>query len=477
MDFRDFMDFKDWKQMMPPPRLLAVLLGTVALVWAGTRWWEGPTMASHDECPIDTLTTDYQLSGAITRIPEFHDCQRFIERVDGLKTLVWQDRYDSLYALWVREGLDTARFSSNFLGQPGAIRTSRIYVAEGGEIMVDTIKSESGVTATDTGAIAVAVAIIFTYAEEYKPLGIKRGFNCVYLADPNAWKAIMVPVPSEDACFADKLFSSITGTHLSVHPVAPSAPLTGDDVPPVGRWDWDPTNGKYYVGLRCLNAWCEVGYEPGAPTLVSSASYTATAAPAHQRRTIEIKGWYDQQYLAVPSWPNSVSPSPMLGTAFPDSGLHGRKIEDYDAPGTVWLPASHTSVRGKTPFSKWNGTSWSWVTATASPGTYKSKLNFDLGAVLASMDPVPEFNTTFLCHGDKDKCIPPAHQQEVATCATNTSMWWARVISSALQDTVFKCVTFTSHPGITMPGVVRWRWLNNDETHWISCPEGCCRIQ
>src|SRR5574341_1766586 len=437
--------------------LLAIVVVLKWAVWKDDEElvagdWGGP----RPECPYH-VDTNYTLPGPITNVPEFHDCQRFIVKKGFFRTKV----FGALYAIWVREKLDSVVFPlATLTGPPTSLGCSgpptHIYVHDSSGLCVPAESAGANIQSSLTfEATGVAVALVYSYGGRYHPLGIEPAFNCLYLyhpgADTTVWQAKMVPVQKEADCFANVNPAAVTGKLLYVRPFIPQG-YAAQDYPPVGRWDRDSTTGRYYAGLRCRAAWCEIGPEGFHP----SNGYTVASATALLRRTFEIKGWYDEQYLAVPSG-NDVVPGPVKGTAFPDPALDALKLSDYDA--TTWIPVAYTVLHG-------------------GPGPYKDKLNFEAGAVPGVM------NTVQFCHGDKDdlvkskeRCLPEAWRSKL-TCgpATGEGEWWAMITSAAQKDTVYRCVTFRGHPGIVMPGTVRWRWLASDETIWVRCTEGCCQV-
>src|SRR2546428_384861 len=104
---------------------------------------------------VDTIP----LSGPVTKIPEFHDCQRFIQHVN---------RYDSVYAIFAAFRLESL---------PARLKGAR-----------DSAESDGKAYRT------VPVATIYSYGGEYDPLGIKPGFNCLFLYRKGAqWGAKMIP--------------------------------------------------------------------------------------------------------------------------------------------------------------------------------------------------------------------------------------------------------------------------------------------
>jgi hypothetical protein len=403
-------------------------------------------MEGRPDCPYDTISQDLTLPGPITRVPEFHDCQRFIVR-KGLFNQV--KTFGALYAIWVRFKLDSVEFPLPTISGPNSALgcSGALVVRDTTGYCVPIDSASRGVVSSLTfTTTAVPVALIYSYGGRYHPLAIEPGYNCLYLyyssPDTTVWQAKMVPVTKEESCDANVNPATVAGTMLYVKRSAPQG-YTGDDYPPVGRWDQDPRSGRYYAGLRCRAAWCEVGPK-GFQT---SAGYTAATGSPQLTRVFAIKGWYDEQHLAFPSG-SDLTPSEVMGTVFPDPRLGELTQADYESQ---WVPVAHTVLN-------------------AGPGPYKAKLNFAAGSYPNAM------NTMLFCHGSEAACIPPSRNGELS-CNPGQGEYWAMIISVAQADTAYRCITYRPHPGIPIPGTIRWRWLTNDETTWARCPEGCCQVQ
>jgi hypothetical protein len=79
-------------------------------------------------------------------------------------------------------------------------------------------------------------------------------------------------------------------------------------------------------------------------------------------------------------------------------------------------------------------------------------------------------NSVALCNGSETSCGIPAG---VAPCGDG--LWWARIANPFMPDPLYRCVT--RYPvNMSIPGMVRWRWLASDEGEWMRCPQGCCEL-
>jgi hypothetical protein len=404
-------------------------LGTVTLVVVASSALAMCTRAreqsvGYPECPHyydSTLRAIPALSGPITNIPEFHDCQRFIQ-TDG-KT------YDSLYAIFAANDLK-ARFAALHPPRPADKRQAA--GAGGGS------------------AVAEAVAVVWSDGGTYVPLGLHPGFNCllVYLSrDPTgkiSIRAKMVPQPpGEDCATMAGDPTHWPGTDLEVWQRSGGG-FRDDDYPPVARWDWDADHNWQYVGLYCPGGWCEVG--PKA--FHASPLRTFPVGGAHSRkekRVYEIKGWYDEQRLAFPSTGASSSPSDVLAWATPDSDLDSRDDAAFVAPN--WVPAATLEfAKSFPPFLTKFG-----INAT---GTGPFKVS--------------------LCNGSQADCNVRPLVTPSPACPSPS--WWAKIEWQGAPGPVFRCVTRIPHTGFVIPGTARWRWVPKDETVWMRCAQGCCTM-
>lgn len=423
-----------------------------------------PTLVDAQECPMDDPTTGdtLRLPGTITFVPEFHDCQRFIVR---RRTWFSTSReYSALHAIWVRDRLDTVSFpvslsgiippSADSIGLPD-VEQGVSYRVAGSEFRTGPFGLNAWITTAlgDTVVVAsgqqtpsgVAVALIWSDGP-YEPLGIEPGFNCLYLHLSPTWQGLMVPVGEDQkACFENVDPQNVSGRPLHVLRTI-NAKFTADDYPPVARWDWDPRSRQYYVGIRCAAAWCEIR---SSENVGSSASQTAGG------RTREIKGWYDQQYLAVRTADNRQWPTKILGTLYPDPGLHDLLASPSGFPKDKWVRVAYVEI----------GVGTEGEAPTDEQAVYETKFGFGFGVTSTisyclptNQDPAkcPGLGTPPLCPGEGERS------------------YWA-MIETPNKPPRYRCVTYTNH-WMQMPGVVRWRWLANDETTWVSCPNGCCKV-
>jgi hypothetical protein len=209
---------------------------------------------------------------------------------------------------------------------------------------------------------------------------------------------------------------------------------------------WEQGAQGYNIGIKCLGAWCEIG-----PDVGSSAAYAGG-------RTREIKGWYDEQHLAVHTASGRQWPTTIQGTFFPDERLYD--LSRLGFPLDTWVPVAQVALQpaaGMPP------------PATDELHAYRNKFNF-------TGNSVSQPDSIFFCYGSRTGCFPDSAVASAPTCSKpGEGSYWAKIVSAAPRTTAYRCVTYTNH-GVTLPGVVRWRWLANDEKGWVSCPSGCCQV-
>jgi hypothetical protein len=361
------------------------------------------------------------LSQEITDIPEFHDCQRFI--------LANGHTYDSLYAIFAAKDLGV-RY----------------------EMVIDSANPDS-VEGQPRRYYGLALADIWSIGGNYPQLGVKPGWNCLFLYfKGDTLKAKMVPVGrSDQPCKPSVNPEALVGTMLLVHR-EPQAGYQDKDYPPVARWDADTTPGHYlqYAGLKCGDAWCEVGPATFRPSLGRSSG----AATAHDRRVVEIKGWYDWQQLQMPTPGGNGPPSSVFGFATPDPALDTLQIPSFQSG---WVHAAEFETNR--PFVQ-----------------FLKKLGIDPAAGRGPFE-------VFLCAGSRGACHIPRAVAAAPECGVAPT-WWARITwGVGDRREAYRCVTRIDHApalslaGLTLPGAARWRWVSKDETVWMRCDAGCCTIR
>lgn len=396
--------------------------------------------ANRYDCPLDSLIIPVEadspsrrqiirridLAGVISNIPEFHDCQRFIEGPEDARV------YGAAYAIYASSDLPTM-----FL-EPG--RPS----GDAGPKVRDSLPERRDTMPlpaerTDDSAVAggpkpIAAAVIYSWGGTYGHLGIQPHFNCVRVWRGPEWRASVTPAGTVQALCSDAAFlDTARNTRLWAFRTPPPEFSGEEDYPPVARWQRDARD-RYTIGIRCGRAWCtlnSIDHDPERPL--------PPLAPKGRRRTRVIAGWHDRQMLAIPvanpaAGQRRVRPSLIEGIAIPDSLLEQRTPAEFDAG---WVHVSTIELRSTTPDDT----------------IYKKKLNLDRG----------ENNRVYL-------------RKDPGT------MEFRALIVSDTGDSVLFQVTRRDHTGllanhgIRIVGTNRWRWKEDDETLWTRCLEGCCEV-
>jgi hypothetical protein len=420
---------------------LALMLASAGILVTAMGWTGGGvsrTSLRHEddqrpECPHDTVVwldtnatphtfSEIPLSGDISGIPEFHDCQRFIGS-DG--------KYGALYAIYAAFHLESL---------PCGL--SRCGYGTG-------------------GVVGIPAATILSYGGRYEPLGIENGFNCLYLWDPPNWKAVIIPQYDNPDCRFKRIVEPLPGNAkaLAVRPVKPLSypPFRDREYPPVARWDWDPRAQQQYIGIRCGLAWCEVG-GPSSPDPVGTGPMYPppltfdpvpglTAATATTKAVYLVKGWFDAERLAERVETPTGSAAALR--------VRPSRITGFIVPNPVLGDVQETHLA-----RTWVHVAWAVVDSD-----YTSVVRLKRGQ-----------NKVSLCKGTMGECR--VSRDRVANCLENLSntRWWARIENPG-GDVSYHCVIFRSYPSqIDVPGTVRWRWLPDDPTNWIKCPSGCCEL-
>jgi len=415
------------------------VIAAVVIVGIGVRWWRpSPTVTEPAfGCPehgiqlraYESVVDTIPIAPTTGAIPEFHDCQRFL--VGG--------KFGPLVAIWAAESV--AHYFPRL--KPG--ESDKVAYA-----MAEILDLGNGPNSTSG------------LPEDYAPLGITRGFNCLYLwrsAAPDSFEARIVFQPKRDDLKTCAGTRAVDGRLAALPGLSVRATVfgPGDSLPPVARWDWDSNGGVQYISIWCGTAWCEVGPKGGFTPSRSVAmdpelngAFDAglegapgyMAAPARWSALKAVKGWYDQQELEI--WNNTaghVVPSTVVGTIVPHpvlgaigkAGLAGG-LPNFDKH---WMPAAYI-----------------YVTAP-----FKGK-KLQLGKGLSRL---------YLCRGTSAEC-PGAG----GVSTSSGTLWFGKLVSPGLVTRVRE-VTFDNHGGMTIPAAAaRWRWLESDGTTWVRCGTGCC---
>ena len=429
--------------------------------------------AGRPECPHDwdAKSGQFEEVGPIRDIPEFHDCQRFI-----VQNTSGGFQYDSLYAIFAVS--DLARIEERL---PSTVPCAECFLRLGrpGRTPPAMEFQPLRERATTLGVVAARI-----YAEgDYRPLGIRRMHDCLYLFRADTlWGALMVPVKDASSDCRKPIDPAIPwGTELEVRRFVTEG-ARAEDYPAVARWDWDGAGREQYIGVKCGTAWCEIG----RPGFVSSPLPRVHPLVARDLgRTARIKGWYDEQFLAVVDDEGNTTPSLIRGRVFPALELDHVRTSDTS------VSASATGV-----FVDWTVVAWIVLDTLpmAAPGgpallaggpsllrgqvgQYNTRLNFESRVDASTPVTRSELNRLEMCHGTSDEChVSKSAWPQLASCSTD-GQWWARVVAPS-ERLKYLCVTRRGHENLrgtfSVPGTARWRWMASDEGVWNACGQGCC---
>jgi hypothetical protein len=478
--------------LWPRYRLVA-LTATIVGIAVVVILWPYPTV--RDDCPHDWQLVvpglppsgEFGLVGALTDIPEFHDCQAMI-----LEGPWWQffrkPYYGPTIGVFLSQAngslvadLIHATYSPVALDCPPgpvidpihitdslAVGIARNRFADTLGIRTDASPQVASCTPTypavaigdppPSGAqrkgevTAIATLQLYNFGPgDYKPLNIKPGFNCVYytLSTANQYEAWMFHTHPDTECKVKTRAQLLAGGFPLQ--VKSEANFGNDSLtyPPAARWDWDPNGRNQYMGFRCGAAWCDVG----RPGFSVSARHDAGFS-ASEKKLFGIPGWYDEQRLAI--WKNNASGNPEIvlgdikGVIVPYPHLHTLTLNSFTA-------AMSADVTGR---GGWIDT-WR-VYLEADDMRYKQRFGFTAAWPVAPSRRANIISLRMKADGQFEARITPADGGKPK----------------------IKTVTRVDHAAIigqfAIPGTVRWRWLANalggDETNWGKCDYGCCRI-
>jgi hypothetical protein len=375
---------------------------------------------------------------AVFDIPEYHDCQRLMRQ---------DKKYGPLAGVFSLAATHPAytRLEYQRLGG-AAVAMIYNFSGTGPAYMPGTMQ---GVTTSMTDSTAFD----------------RR--TCLYLKlEPDtSWTAQLWPLPSSLPTCPGKLPKSVHTLALDVIRSTPSAKI--DDYPPAARWDFDRQNNLQYVGVPCLEGWCEVG-----PQGFESSDVLPSGDRNHT-----IKGWYDQQYLASIPVAGGAHPSVMYGTLYPEADLRGLTIADYSCDPKV-VPADepfagkfdrHLEQASREPRS------CGGVSSTGS--SIQDEGHWVKVASIHIPQPDSAYRRKFMLNGEGDGFVylrydpnlPSAERWHIRYAANATGLGRVRVAKRVDHS----MSTYGGVP-IVVPSTVRWRWVLQDEYTWNACSIGCC---
>lgn len=259
----------------------------------------------------------------------------------------------------------------------------------------------------------------FSFAPlEYTTLGIPPGYSCLWLQGVDGqhpWTAEIRPViTGTNEC------STTAAATLEAHPITiENGP---DEYPSTARWMWDDRNEAQFIGMRCGNAWCEMGPPGFNRTPLIATRY-------------DVPGLWDEQYLSYESGGQLVV-SEIWGTFSP-----GPELGDVAGPTPpLNVPLLAAYVRLSNPQNS--------PAAQAQRARYRTKL----GLRASGVGPLP-----------------------VLYMKTNSTIGAGWLSKPDVHPAWSPRVSFFNHLHAT-GNAVRWAWSDEDEGFWVSCENGCCKM-
>jgi hypothetical protein len=275
--------------------------------------------------------------------------------------------------------------------------------------------------------MAVAAAEVRTSRGSYAPLKIKPGYNCVYLSSGNNWSTAYIVNTGFSTKCEGLVDAATLGQPLNVRRIKYGG-FKEEDYPPVARWD--VRGGEYIISLKCGDAWCEVGSTSVPSAEVNVPGVPLTDAQRAQMRVGRIKGWYDEQVLAIPA-----DGAPTL-------------------PG-VYVKPSPISAR---------------VVPAHDLGKWDECIDF------ANWKTVGTIEMQYHAHYESKLGLKQGNNRLQLRCKED--QWEAKVIAPGNIEKELAVVRHGHEDeNLKVPGTLRWRWLPDDETIWARCLEGCCQVQ
>ncbi|HEV7596001.1 MAG TPA: hypothetical protein VGO33_13480 [Gemmatimonadaceae bacterium] len=316
-------------------------------------------------------------------------------------------------------------YASPFLG--GFTRPAQIY--------------EQGVPGTLAALVVVDPQPGEAIPPSYSRLQLQAGVNCIWLyVDPPAtgasganylahlhYTARVSHSGDDKPC--DR--TAAMATPLSVVAVLSDHFSHDADVPAVARFDTDAA-GVPIISFRCLNSFCEVGVttESNVRTpdrLKRPHQAQAKWDPAHGGdRKIIVKGWHDEQALAVRGTDWIWRASEIRALIRPNP-----KAADYDA-------------------AKFAG---QWQTV----GT------------IEIFDPVPRTNKYH------DWGLRKGNNVVQFTYDPPGTHWKVQIKTDSGTVVPWYFIERTVHHDLTVPAVARFRWTVADDGIWAPCGNACCK--
>lgn len=289
------------------------------------------------------------------------------------------------------------------------------------------------------GALAVIVSVErnVSIPNAYRDLGLDNGINCVWLQarspTPTApFDAWVTTAPDETAC-DEKETTTLRGPFAVVE-VQEAAFSRPSDYPPVARFAED-VSGRPVLAFKCLNAFCEVRRNHGqaqvrAPRTLPNPIDNTNGL----HRVRAVKGWHDEQELALRQAGGDWVSSGVRASIVPDTG-----ILNYDSAAfhDVWIPAANIVIHSPLTSGKY----YDWGLRT---GQNHVAVKFDTAVRKWIVGIFDTFNA-----GPIPGTTPPR-------------------VTWKMRERML-------HKNAAVPLTARFRWTVGDDGIWFPCGNSCCR--
>jgi hypothetical protein len=207
-----------------------------------------------------------------------------------------------------------------------------------------------------------------------------------------------------------------------------------EEYPATARWSWDRADRGHYIELRCGSSWCSFG----APGFVPRHAGRFTQLPPDS-----APGWFDEQHLAV-------------------DGPDGRLVP---GPWARIAPSAEYAVARRAGPSE--------IAHVFRDGLIAAHMTFEPGPSLAAYEQKFRLGTSQLGTGERRADIR-MHWERYWIFWRRHRAWFQNPFGEPPASADVEFMKGQSHAAV---GATRWRWVEEDEKAWISCPSNsCCSI-
>lgn len=264
----------------------------------------------------------------------------------------------------------------------------------------------------------------------YRQLHLVAGMNCVWLARQNAtggpsggWTAKILPATPSPMNRCDPTVASPYTSPLAVR-MQQDGGSDFDAYPPVVRFGESAVVssmlGKPLVGVKCLNAWCEIGAAP-FDVRPPIAAIGATTASVRAR----VKGWHDEQVLTDRTPPNFLFTPIIRAAIVPEDNIE-----------------------------------------TISPARFAAGWQRVATIVFSTPTTGTKYQTWGLRQG-----------RNIVEVRNKAGAWQIQVTPPNGVPRPWRYLHREQHVDVGVPGTARVRWTHADDGFWVPCGMACCHVE